>query len=428
MTVAALRKEEAEAAADADIEQYNATEAKERPNLLTRIAANTQANPYYRDEIRALSPSLSEAIEKQTETRLAGGDHDAESLKTLRARARSEADVLEHPEDTRSELLEIDDLDMRGREYNYQPGAVELEELRTRVGGQATPEDSKSELLGAEAKEQRAEAERARQQKAALDDALAERLKKAKEQEQRAAMSGLIDIDNPTGGELDEFVLPRQIATKYVEIKGKYYSQEQPGKVVFEDRGAQLRTSTVDRTTISDMVALAHAKQWNSLKVSGSREFRREVWLEAESQGIKTSGYTPKPADLAALEFIRRERATNSIQPAEQQRAPRHDLNKNQAQMHIVATEQVPANVIAMKQNPALAKLPDDTLTALAYWRGIAKEACKFDATESQKETLARFDKAAESPAFLDKLESKPIDPARGTENEQNRKQTELSL
>jgi hypothetical protein len=63
------------------------------------------------------------------------------------------------------------------------------------------------------------------------------------------------------------------------------------------------------------MVSLAKAKQWNSLKLSGSKEFRREAWLQAESQGIKTSGYTPKQADLAALEAMRQERATNSIQP-----------------------------------------------------------------------------------------------------------------
>ena len=434
MTIAALRKEAAEAAADDDIERYNNMAAEEeRRELLARIAKNAQDNPHYRDEIRTLSPSISEAIDGRTEPGLAGGDDAAESLERLRARARSEADVLEHPEDSRSELLAIDDLDLRGREYNYQPGAVELEELRKRVGGLATPEDSKSELLGADAKARRAEEENARRHQAELDEALVNRLKNAQSNEQREYMAGVLDIENATGQELEpgEFVLPSRIAKKYIELQGKYYTHDRPPKVAFEDRGAQLRTATVNREAIGDMVALAHAKQWDSLKVTGSREFRREVWVEAESQGIKTTGYTPTPADLAALEFKRRERATNSIQPNEpqEQRAPRHDINKNQAQMHIVATEQIPANTVELKRNPALAGLPLEELSRLAYWRGIAKEAAKFDSTASQEETLARFDKAAENTTFLDRLESKPIDPARETnEHEHIQKKGELSL
>ena len=43
--------------------------------------------------------------------------------------------------------------------------------------------------------------------------------------------------------------------------------------------------------------------------LSGSQEFRREAWLQAESQGIKTQGYTPKQSDLAALETLRQERS-----------------------------------------------------------------------------------------------------------------------
>jgi cell filamentation protein len=90
---------------------------------------------------------------------------------------------------------------------------------------------------------------------------------------------------------------------------------------------------------------------------------------------------------------------------AEGKQAPRHDLNKNQAQMHVAATERSAANLAALKQNPALAKHPPEALEKLAYWRGIAQEAVKQAPPAAQDVALAKFDKAAEDPALLARLE-----------------------
>jgi hypothetical protein len=182
------------------------------------------------------------------------------------------------------------------------------------------------------------------------------------------------------------------------------------------------------------MVKLARAKQWESLKLSGSREFRREAWLQAESQGIKTSGYTPKPADLAALEAMRQERSTNSIQPVRERAersvgaetaAPRHDLNKDQAQMHMAATERVAENVEALKRNPALANRSPDALEKLAYFRGILQEDVKREPQAARDAALAKFDKAAESPAFLERLEKSDTQAQEQTTKERNEQRQE---
>jgi len=438
------------------LDSFNDEQVTARDRHLKEMMACSQASPHYQHVLKETSPQF--FVEGRTHgfnengtfvgvlgkefttsnDQLIGGNDEAESLDRLRARARSEADVLETPEDSRSELLTIDDLDLRGREFNYQPGAVELEELRRRVGI-GTPEDSRSELLDADARARR-EAEEQETHDAEVETAIADRLRATKEREQRLYM---MDLDNPTGKELgaDEFILPRSVAQKYVDLDGKFYTKEKPPRIAFEDRGNKLRTSSTDKGTIADMIAVARAKQWNSLKLSGSKEFRREAWLEAESQGLKTAGYSPKKEDLVALEALRQERATNNIQPGSRQTkqtqqdesryAPRHDLNKNQAQMHATATACMAMNLEELKKNPALANRTPEALEKLAFWRGIVQEMTKHDLKPAQDEALTKYDKAAENPDFLERLErsdSKAQENATHAREEAQRKEPELSL
>jgi phage/plasmid primase-like uncharacterized protein len=452
-----------------DLEKLERSGEKERGRVLEEIAAKAEASHNYKTVIKNVAPILltpqsktaangavgyvlgkepiismseSSAANDSKNRQLSGGDDAAESLERLRRRARSEADVLENPEDTRSELLEIDDLDLRGREYNYQPGKAELEELRARTGGKATPEDSRSELLGAEAKERREKEEaELSAHSAEIETAIAEKLRITKEREQREYIAGLMDMSNPSGYELgkQEFILPRPIAQKYLDVDSKFYTRDKNPRVAFEDTGSKLKTSTTNSEVVADMVTLAKAKQWTSLKLSGEKQFRREAWLQAESQGIKTTGYTPNKTDLIALEALRQERSTNSIQPdlahtAEQKKPSsrlRHDLNKDQARMFVSATKNVAANTSALKQNPAMASKSDEALEKLAFWRGIVQESTKYQPITVQTDALAKFDKAAENPDFLDRLEksdSNAQENATRTREHAHKKEAAISL
>jgi hypothetical protein len=48
-------------------------------------------------------------------------------------------------------------------------------------------------------------------------------------------------------------------------------------------------------------VAIAQARDWSSVSVRGSEEFRRATWLEASMQGIEVQGYAPTREDKARL-------------------------------------------------------------------------------------------------------------------------------
>ncbi|MDM0029135.1 LPD7 domain-containing protein [Variovorax saccharolyticus] len=218
-----------------------------------------------------------------------------------------------------------------------------------------------------------------------------------------------------------EMIMPRRIVQGYTEINGKFFANDS-SRLMFEDKGEKLATSGISKELVADMVSLARAKQWESLKLTGSIEFRREAWLQAESQGIRTQGYTPKDVDLAALKVLTAERATNAITPlqdrkpqeADQSRgqrgfaevaAPRHDLNKNQAVMHAEASKNVAANLQVLGKQPGLADHSTENLAKIAYWRGIVQEESKHRPQSVKEEALARFDRQAEDPQFVRRID-----------------------
>jgi putative DNA primase/helicase len=124
---------------------------------------------------------------------------------------------------------------------------------------------------------------------------------------------------------------PESIRHKYLYAEGMYLD-ENARTTIFSDKGAQLQTARSDLQTIHDMVEVAKEKGWTHIKLSGKNEFKRQAFLEAESQGIKTSGYTPTKEDLAALKSIQNERALNkfeSVPEVVKEHVPEQDQSAN---------------------------------------------------------------------------------------------------
>lgn len=112
------------------------------------------------------------------------------------------------------------------------------------------------------------------------------------------------------------FNAPPSLAKRYLIAGQKYYFRDDVKKVAFEDQGKRLSTDLDDPAVATSMVELAVAKEWTSVHVKGTAEFKREVWLTAAARGMKVSGYTPSDVDLARLDdLIQRQplRPTNEI-------------------------------------------------------------------------------------------------------------------
>jgi Large polyvalent protein-associated domain 7 len=100
--------------------------------------------------------------------------------------------------------------------------------------------------------------------------------------------------------------VPAHIAAKYLVKGNTYHFDDQT--VAFIDKGTQLTAQTHNKPIIQDLVAIAQARDWQHVTVSGTQAFRREAWKAASSAGLKVSGYRPSEIERLAVERERNRR------------------------------------------------------------------------------------------------------------------------
>ncbi|MRK19074.1 LPD7 domain-containing protein [Pseudomonas sp. JG-B] len=63
------------------------------------------------------------------------------------------------------------------------------------------------------------------------------------------------------------------------------------------DAGSRLETNSNSPEMAKDFVRIAESRGWSELRVSGSEQFRSEVWKEATSRGLDVKGYQASELD-----------------------------------------------------------------------------------------------------------------------------------
>lgn len=94
-----------------------------------------------------------------------------------------------------------------------------------------------------------------------------------------------------------------QINREFRGVSGSYYKADARGNehLAFKDTGSRIVTHNNDQKVAFAVAAMAEAKGWSEIRVSGHPDFRRNVWLEAADRGLKVKGYEPNQHDLLAL-------------------------------------------------------------------------------------------------------------------------------
>lgn len=104
-------------------------------------------------------------------------------------------------------------------------------------------------------------------------------------------------------------------------VKARYFVAETKNRTTFyrdykgqeaafrldHDRG-RMTTRTNDIATLRDMMAVAGAEGWKAVRLGGSKDFRRETWIEATARDIETTGYKPTALDRQEAERRRARR------------------------------------------------------------------------------------------------------------------------
>jgi len=95
-----------------------------------------------------------------------------------------------------------------------------------------------------------------------------------------------------------------------------FYAEYNAPKPAFRDAGGRLSTAETNPNTIRDMVDIAEHRGWRALQVRGTEDFKREVWLEAQSRGLEVRGFRPNQRDFQELERRTAAQDRGSISPA----------------------------------------------------------------------------------------------------------------
>lgn len=231
------------------------------------------------------------------------------------------------------------------------------------------------------------------------------------EQKRKAEMDNAVVVSR-SGSELPRglFIIPPSIAKDYLANDGEYYSKKDHRLMFHESpEGNSLHTNYKDEKSIADMLEVARAKQWSSITLEGSKEFRRAAWLAAESTGIKTKGYTPTKEDLSLLQAKIKEQPLNSIRNADaiERSAPRTPGESRHASIATDAKLNLSKHLQDLSENPAFNGRDHQEIIKIAEMRALMDEEMRVagKSDTERADYLAKYDKTMEEPRTLMQIE-----------------------
>lgn len=96
--------------------------------------------------------------------------------------------------------------------------------------------------------------------------------------------------------------LPERLASRFFESKGTYFFPDRTPAFAEKDGRFTMRTKEVNPEVVKAFVSIAQDRNWDRIKVTGTKEFRQAVWLEAASRGLEVNGYSPTETEKAWAE------------------------------------------------------------------------------------------------------------------------------
>lgn len=97
----------------------------------------------------------------------------------------------------------------------------------------------------------------------------------------------------------NESAIPDAVRVRFVQVGRVYYFQD--GARAFEDRGRRLTTPSENTEVIRSLIAIADARGWDDITVTGTERFRRSAWHEATLSGLTVQGYRPSTFEQARI-------------------------------------------------------------------------------------------------------------------------------
>ncbi len=99
-----------------------------------------------------------------------------------------------------------------------------------------------------------------------------------------------------------------------------YFTDYQQKSEVMRATAGKITTKLDDRQTVTAMLDLAKERGWDTVKLRGTADFKREAWQQAQQRGIAAEGYAPTQTDLQ--EAARRKIAAAPAAPKASETVP----------------------------------------------------------------------------------------------------------
>lgn len=112
-------------------------------------------------------------------------------------------------------------------------------------------------------------------------------------------------------------ILPAIIQENY-DQKGNRFYRKNDDVLAFTATPEKLETPLNDTAVISHLLTMANHRGWSTIKVDGTEDFKRQVWLEATVMGLDVQGYTPSEQDKASLQSLQQQKQVtpNPVAPS----------------------------------------------------------------------------------------------------------------
>ena len=110
-------------------------------------------------------------------------------------------------------------------------------------------------------------------------------------------------------------ILLEGLERQYLKADDRYHFRDRGREVAFAAEDKRIMTQHETAPVISSMIDLAESRGWNSVKLTGTDEFKKEAWLQASLRDFEVSGYRPTKLDKARLDELRGERGGEAPAP-----------------------------------------------------------------------------------------------------------------
>ncbi len=153
-----------------------------------------------------------------------------------------------------------------------------------------------------------------------------------------------------------ERVIPDHIRKRFVQVGHRYHFPD--GAHAFTDRGARLVTPSENVEVVKSLIAIADARGWKEITVTGTERFRKEAWAAGSALGVKVRGYTPTEFERAHLaRRVVREAATqpgvveSAAQPQTRPRTGDHRRDRDRTK-GLISGRLIDYGVAAYRHDP----------------------------------------------------------------------------